>query len=392
MSSTQKVAIASLDETSQKVKASLSAAIESSVTSDEFSKKDMLDFLEVKNSLMMSYIIDLTLYLRNKNEGVSTDKNLRRLTEMKTVLDKMRGLDKKLRYQIEKLLNASTTASAFATGGDNFGPEDPLQFKPNPDSLLEDGEPSGDHSGDESDADFDDDDNDQSDPDDDLKAARATLSMAKEQKSRKNDEADDGIYHAPRLAAVPYTHDLENKQKEKEKRAKRRLRATELAQTLRAEYGEAPEQEDMHGGSDYGKQRAAARRLAEREAEKTKAEEEGMVRLITSRKEKKEKKRLLRMESSNLGAISDLSNLVRETREFGRDDRSDDDNSLPPIPKGGAGNSSERYHNGKRSRGNDMADGKSAKRHGKMGKPKNALQSALFDTRSSSKQKRSKRR
>ena len=165
------------------------------------------------------------------------------------------------------------------------------------------------------------------------------------------------------------------------------LMQSELAQALRAEYGDAPEQEDMHGGSDYGKQRAAARRLAQREAEKTRAEEAGMVRLMTSKKDKKEKKRILRMESSNLGAIADLQNLVRETRDFGRDDGSDDDVGGDALMD----DNTERYHNGKRARGRDLLGERPTKRRGKPAKAKNSLQAALYATEGKKKFKRSRR-
>lgn len=385
MSSIKSTTVASLEETSKKVDSSLTPSIESSIASTTFSKEDMLDFLDVKNSLMASYMIDLTLYIRNKNCGKLDAKNINRLTEMKIVLDKMRGLDKKLRYQIEKLLSAATSASTFASAGENFGPEDPLQFRANPDSLKE----REDRGTDDSDVSEVEDLEGESNfaEDDDLHAARMTFSLAKDKKKSGEDGSDNGLYQAPRLAAVPYTHDIEGRQKEKEKRTKRRLRATELAQTLRAEYGDAPEQEDMHGGSDYGKQRAAARRLAEREAEKIRAEEEGMVRLITSKKDKKEKKRILRMESSNLGAIADLSNLVRETRDFGREDGSENSGDFPVAP---TDDTAERYHNGKRPRGRASLE-RPVKRHGKPGKAKNSLQAALYSTEGNKKSKRSRR-
>lgn len=379
---------ASIEETSRKVDASVLPAIESMISSSKFSKENMLDFLDVKNSLMTSYMIDLTLYVKNRNIGKVDVKNIRRLTEMKVVLDKMRGLDKKLRYQIEKLLNSATSASTFASAGDNFGPEDPLQFRANPESLEE--KEVGSSNGSVASGSEDSKEGArEGEEDDDLAAARMTLSLSRNKKKSREDEADSELYQAPRLAAVPYTHDVESRQKEKEKRNKRRLRATELAQTLRAEYGEAPEQEDMHGGSDYGKQRAAARRLAEREAEKIRAEEEGMVRLMTSRKDKKEKKRILRMESSNLGAISDLSNLVRETRDFGRESGSDDDDvGLPPASE----DLRDRHHNGKRVRGRDDIYGERLpKRRGKPGKTKNTLQAALYSTQAKKKSKKSKR-
>ena len=384
-SETSKQTVASLQETSQKVKGALLPAIDSHVNSEKFSRKDGLDFLDVKNSLLLSYLIDLTVYLRDRNNGKTNEKNLQRLTEMKTVLDKMRGLDKKLRYQIEKLLAASTSATTFAAGGDNNGPEDPLQFRPDPRSLEADDNSSN---GEDSDA------------DDDLAAARATLSIGKERKSRneRNEEENDGIYHAPRLTAVPYAHDHEQKEKEKEKRAKHRLRATELAQTLRAQYGEAPEQEDVHGGSDYGRQRVAAQRLADQDAEKTRYEEDAMVRLTTTRKEKKERKALMRQEGSNLSAIADLGNLVRETRAFGGREDDSDDEPMPEPPSGEQryGSGEQRYDNGKRRREQDNVDGSQMRRGGKAGngkaKPKNTLQAALYNTGGGGKQNKKKSR
>ena len=393
---TKNPVVAGLEETLQKIQSALQPSIESHTTSESFSPKDGLDFLDVKNSLLLSYLIDLTVYIRDKSKGSSNEKNLERLTEMKTVLDKMGGLDKKLRYQIDKLMAASTTASTFATGGDNNAPEDPLQFRPNPRAFQ-----GGDSDSDGSDNEADE---QNGDADNDLAAARATLSMAKEKnyqrETRDNYESDDndGVYRAPRTTSVPYAHDQEQKQKEKEKRTIRRMRATELAQTLRAEYGDAPEQEDMHGGGDFGRQREAARRATDREAEKTKYEESQMIRLTESRKDKKEKKRLMRMENSNLSAISDLGNLVRETSAFGNNGDDDDDDIPMPepgedMPEPGHDNK-QRYDNGKRRRDRDEIEPSRPTRKGpKGGKAKNTHQAALYNTesKSSSKKKNTRR-
>jgi U3 small nucleolar ribonucleoprotein protein LCP5 len=388
--SSDSASAASLKETSQKVQATLLPSIEAHLGSEEFSKSDGLDFLDVKNGLMLSYLIDLVTYIRDNSKGEKpSKKSIERLNEMKVVLDKMRGLDKKLRYQIDKLLAASTSASEYAVGGDNpYTSEDPLQFRPDPKALDDDsdedqsadGADSGRNAGRARAND---------DGDDDLKAARATLSFAKTKKSGPKDEDEDGIYRAPRTTAVPYAFDQEGKEKEKERRARHRMRATELAQTLRAQYGEAPEQEDVHGGSDYGKQRAAARRLAEREDEKTKYEEDAMVRLQTSRKDKKEKRRLMRDEGSNLAAIADLGNLVRETKAFSRyDDNSDDDEPTPNAP---ADSGPKRYENGKRRREQVNADGDASTKRGQMGNARNSLQAALYNTEGKGKKKKSKR-
>ena len=289
--------------------------------------------------------------------------------EMKIVLDKTRSLDKKLRYQIDKLLAGAiaTTTSSFATGGrdgddDDDGqvivmvmvivvtrisanmmmmntttPEDPLQYRPDPNSLLDDDDDDDDDDNEEEKNDED----DEEEEDDDLVAARQAISMSKQssknKKSTHDDDDDDEreqlLYRAPRLTAVPYTHDVQDQRVQKEKRNKRRLRASELAQTLKAQYGDAPDQDDVHGGANadmYGKQRAASRKLEQQEKERIEYEESAMIRLTTSRKEKKEKKRIGRMMEggSNLNQIANLGNLVRETEAFGRNDRDNDDISL----------------------------------------------------------------
>jgi len=472
-----------------------------------------LDFLHVKNTLLLSYLIELVVQLRDtvdpppspqflsssaqvsestnsnssKNENSSDDsdsdsssdegreehskktvedddeedsetmmlssssssqdeKQRRRLLEMRTVLDKTRGLDKKLRYQIDKLLSSLTNSTTFATVLHNnnnnnridddddvensnsetqFGTtheDDPLKYRPDPNSMLDDVDDD-----DEDDADDDNDEQDEESDDDDLAAARATLSFSKQSKSNsknkskevnvgksgdgsKNDDYEDSNeqrkrnekYIAPRSMAVPYTLDVADKQSEKAKRDRRKLRATELAQTLRQQYGDQPDTEDVFGGGKsefYGKQRTASKALAQREAERTEFEESTMVRLTTSRKDKKEKKRIQRMMEggANLAQIANLGNLVRETQAFGRSttnsDNDDDEHVREEAYRAFVdGEQSEnknndlgegsRHANGKRRRDpttDNRSDG--AGRRLKMGKrPKayNSLQAAFF--------------
>lgn len=399
---------AGLVETNQKVEASLLTSIEEHL--QNHSSKAGLDFLHVKNSLLLSYLIDLTLYLKQKLSGKKPDsENLKRLNEMKVVLDKMRGLDKKLRYQIDKLLQAENAASYASSGVEieENGNNDPLQYRPDPKALRVNGEDSSTSSsgeGDESEnenlsdseqeADMNDND------DDDLAAARMTVAMSREKqrsnKGKKSQDEDDdnepGIYRAPRHTAVPYTHDKEDKEEKRQKREIRRARASELAQSLRHQYGEAPEQEDYHGGSDYGKQLQAARRFAEREAEKTKYEESAMIRLTTTRKEKKERKRIMRAEVSNLNGIADLSNLTRDANRVIDTQGAGDDNVDESGRGGGSSFHTERHINGKRKKEMIDADGRQIKpKARKGGKSKNSFQAALFGEGGSKKKKKSKR-
>lgn len=381
--SSSHVMIQGLTEALQRTEASLLPSI---MAQQEGTAAAGLDFLQVKNSMVLSYLIELTHDLRQRllHDEYDNDETLSlrrdRLEFSKTVLDKSRGLDKKLRYQIDKLLAAGSTASTFASGNENEQ-EDPLQFRPDL-RAMDDEEEEGEESADDN----DDDDNDASDSQDDgdedeeLAAARMTVAKSrgssKKKKSAHDDDDNDedegtpGVYRAPRLTAVPYTHDKKDVQAERERRQRRKMRASELAQTLRAQYGEAPEQEDTRGGAELGRQREAARRMAEREKEKERYEEDNMVRLTTSRKEKKERKRLMREENSNLAAIADLGNLVRES-QFGERKQSTDDHE--DIFE------SKRHSNGKRKKQLIDGDGKllSGKGRKSMG-AKNALQEALF--------------
>ena len=465
----------SLNETIKKVEASLMPAIDSicdkrGSDGEVISPSSLgLDFLHVKNTLLLSYLIDLVVNLRDtveplqpprlatdnedesKNEDIDSevDRNQqqqyqqqkRRLLEMRTALDKSRVLDKKLRYQIDKLLSSLTDSSAYATGGEgaddgddsgsddgdrNESPyvqDDPLRYRPNPESMLDHSEENNssedeDDVPDENSADGTDD-----EEDDDLAAARATLSLSKRKKSKNKpqkdeDDEDDGDesntkYVAPRLAAVPYTHDVADKRLEQEKRQKRKLRASELAQTLRQQYGDQPDTEDVFGGGSselYGKQRSASRALARREAERTEFEESTMIRLTTSRKEKKEKKRVERMMEggSNLAQIANLGNLVRETEAFGSNENVDDsddeygerERALQAYMSGEqnnqkSGGKSSRHANGKRRR-EPMAESRDGSgRRLKMGKrPKayNSLQAELYGGSGKKSSKSKKRR
>jgi len=350
--------------------------------------------------LLLSYLIELTYHLRNKlisnsnnNATETTDtESLHRLLSMRTALDKvLRGLDRKLRYQLDKLLAHATTANSAQFAQQQQQHEDPLQFRP---AVADD------DSSDSSDDDdsipaaahqqrSDDDDDDESDLDDDLAAAKRTMALAQQKRTHKKDDNDDAaaesaaaaIYRAPRLAAVPYTHDAEDRQRVQERRHRQRLRAGEVAQTLRAQYGDAPEQEQH----SQVQQRAAAQRLAARQHEREQFEEDNMIRLTVSRQEKKEQKRLMREEASNLAAISDLGNLARDSKMSGRGggarrDRGDD-----------YGDDFDRHANGKRRRQAVDREGRTGGKGDRKPKAQNALQEALFGGGGGKQKKRSKR-
>jgi len=149
------------------VTTSLHRSIKQYVSNKEYdSCTDGLDYLQVKNGMMISYLIDLTMLLRYKQKSdVGNDRDsahtkmgkecLIRLQEMKVALDKMRPLEKRMRYQIDKLLALSTLgAGTFAAvrqdegeegdnsddaagcTGDALHEQDPLSFKPDLQGMM----------------------------------------------------------------------------------------------------------------------------------------------------------------------------------------------------------------------------------------------------------------
>ena len=79
---------------------------------------------------MLGYLTDLTLLMSHKLRGRSIEghPSIERLVEIRTVIEKIRPIDQKLKYQIDKLIKTAACGTAAAN--------DPLQFKPNPDNLV----------------------------------------------------------------------------------------------------------------------------------------------------------------------------------------------------------------------------------------------------------------
>ncbi|KAK1748858.1 casein kinase I family protein [Skeletonema marinoi] len=241
---------------------------------------------------------------------------------MKAALEKMRPLEKKLRYQIDKLLALSTLgAGTFAAEGrekevedDNTNElnsgADPLSFKPDLSSMMksfEDNDADGAGG------------NGEEGHDDISTEGKIDLEV---------DDADaqsSNVYRAPRLQSVPFELDNEQKmaQMENQRNKQRdRMQRSELAEVVRAQFTDAPEEEDIRGGAMLGKQREVSRKLAARDADIQEFEETQMIRLTMGKKEKKERKKMMREEMSNLGALSEFGNISAGVdKAFGGDNR-----------------------------------------------------------------------
>lgn len=146
---------------------------------------------------------------------IENDPAIDRLVELRTVLEKIRPIDYKLRYQIDKLVKTAITGTTSAS--------DPNTFKPNPDNLI--AQLGDDVNGGDDDDEADDveaSDSDDSDEDE----AKPAKSAAASRKSSKTG-AKEGKYVPPKLSAVHYDEDdskAERSRKQLERAKKRALR------------------------------------------------------------------------------------------------------------------------------------------------------------------------
>lgn len=168
----------------------------------EMSTDQGLSFLEMKYNMLLSYLINLSFIVLRKCSGekIDGDPCIDRLIEIRTVLEKIRPIDHKLKYQIDKLVKTAVTG-----GSEN----DPTVFKANPDNLAAKLEESDDSEDSES--------------------------------NQVKTEKKSGVYVPPKLSAVHYTDDSAlERNKKSEERSKRHALSSSIMQDLREEYLDTP--------------------------------------------------------------------------------------------------------------------------------------------------------
>lgn len=172
------------------------------VKSGEISTEHGLSFLEIKYHMLLNYLINLTYVVLRKSSGqkIEKDPSIDRLVEIRTVLEKIRPIDYKLRYQIDKLVKTAVAGSTNTS--------DPTSFKPNPNNLISQ-IPEGEHSNsDESD------DNDEDE-----------VNEEKTKKSKDSSSSKSNVYVPPKLQSVHYDGDESKVDRSKRQVERARKRA-----------------------------------------------------------------------------------------------------------------------------------------------------------------------
>ncbi|XP_046398749.1 neuroguidin isoform X2 [Ischnura elegans] len=215
--------------------------------------------------MLLSYLINLTYVILRKCSGekIEGDPAIARLVEIRTVMEKMRPMEHKLKYHIDKLVKTAVSGK--------IDPSDPLQYKPHPENFM----------------DLSSEDEEDSDDED----------------GKKDDGKDSkkGVYVPPRIR--PMHFDLEESRADKEKqqveRARRRALGSAFLQELREEYLDAPVEEEATMLRASSSSAAVSRRS--HASHKKEYEEEYFTRLPTTRVERHKNRKAL----TTLGTLGD---------------------------------------------------------------------------------------
>lgn len=118
-------------------------ALTAKVKASQFPTAEGISYLEAKHLLLLSYCQSLVYYLLRKAKGLSIDGHpvVRSLVEIRLFLEKIRPIDKKLQYQIQKLttIGRGAAESTALNEKETDAPrrtEDLLKYRPNPDMLV----------------------------------------------------------------------------------------------------------------------------------------------------------------------------------------------------------------------------------------------------------------
>ena len=244
------------------------------VHSGELPTSKGTSFLELKYHLLLNYSIHLSFFLLLKAQGGRVEDHpvVEKLVELRTSLEKLQPIEKRLQYKIEKMLK-------LARG--KLDPNDPSSLRPNltdftdaPEGLEEEEE------------------------------------GEREDVSNMSNRSKEGVYVPPKIAPMRFEEGEGRKEKEERERKKRAEKAKEssLFQFVRDTFGEAPEEVSY---SAVLRDKKTSKQLEEIE----KYEQENFVRLNLPKKlQKKAAKQVFVDELKALDEFGDVMDFVGEKK------------------------------------------------------------------------------
>eukprot|EP00762_Andalucia_godoyi_P000280 ANDGO_03045.mRNA.1 Uncharacterized protein C18B11.06 len=201
-----------------------------------------VSYLDLKADLMLSYLTQLvfSMLLQVEGQSVKNHRIVEDLIRTRVILEKLRPVEGKLKYQINKLIKMASDAAAGLKPSSNEE-NDVLSLKPKPENFTMDDDEANDILG------------------------------------------DDAKYEAPKFASVDLESRTDKQKKKDEQKAMKLARSSSMLRALREELSEAPVAAKSIGAEfDVDE--------SEDERERRDFEEDTFTRLAVSRKDKLKRK------------------------------------------------------------------------------------------------------
>jgi len=209
-----------------------------------------ISFLDMKNTILASYTSNLAYLMLKKCHGKSIENEaaVERLVEQRTVLEKIRPIDQKLRYQVDKMVSIAENGQ--------IDMNDPLRFKPNPGGLMS-----------------------KLDEDSDSEVEEDSKEPSKQK------------FKPPMNVPQFFKENTDDAQSAEDgEKSKKRAISRSIMESIKEQYSENPE-EISH------KTDVMRKKLIDEERERTRIEEEHFIRLPVTKADKLRRKELLTMSS-----------------------------------------------------------------------------------------------
>jgi U3 small nucleolar ribonucleoprotein protein LCP5 len=251
-----------------------------------------MSILSAKYNILMQYCADLCLYMEEKiARERAIEPNLpfiERLVEGRIVLEKMRPIEQKLKFQVDRLLQTGDVSVASEATSVGVSAEHALLYKPNPNALA--GVVQTKKSGKKN--------QQKGSADTDSSEVEAVLVVNDGQ-----EEENDGLYRPPKLAPM-YFEDKSTKGKTKKQEASSKKKAVEVVRInqLREEFSEKPLEFDERTMVHVSEE------VSKNNPEKEDIDQLAFGRRVESGKKKKEKRpkfRTMADELEDLFSIGD---------------------------------------------------------------------------------------
>ncbi|PIA28897.1 hypothetical protein AQUCO_06500022v1 [Aquilegia coerulea] len=116
----------------------------SKVKEDNYLTTDGISYLEAKHLMLLNYCQSVVYYVLRKTKGFSVEGHpvVQSLVEIRLFLEKVRPIDKKLHYQIDKLLKIAKSSEEKVLDvekkpkASQKAKDDARNYRPNPDNMI----------------------------------------------------------------------------------------------------------------------------------------------------------------------------------------------------------------------------------------------------------------